>query len=69
MRPDVGGFYRDTRDDALCCGGHKHLFFLHIPVTWHWQPRALVYSVDAEKAVAKALNLRYQLITYLKDSC
>jgi alpha-D-xyloside xylohydrolase len=63
---DVGGFYKDTRDDELyvrwCQAG---IFAAHMRLHGIGQREPWSYSTEANKAATKALKLRYQLIPYI----
>lgn len=66
---DVGGFYKDTRDDALYvrwaqAGIYSAHFRLHgIGAREPWS-----YSKEANRAVMEALHLRYELQHYLQKT-
>jgi alpha-D-xyloside xylohydrolase len=63
---DVGGFYKDTRDDELyvrwCQAG---IFAAHMRLHGIGQREPWSYSTEASKAASKALTLRYQFIPYI----
>ncbi|TDF34599.1 alpha-xylosidase [Alteromonadaceae bacterium M269] len=63
---DVGGFYKDTRDDELyvrwCQAG---IFAAHMRLHGIGQREPWEYSTEACDAANKALKLRYQLIPYI----
>ena len=63
---DVGGFYKDTRDDELyvrwCQAG---IFATHMRLHGIGQREPWEYSTEACDAANKALKLRYQLIPYI----
>ncbi len=65
---DVGGFYRDTRDDKLYVRWSQaavfsaHFRFHGIGAREPWS-----YSDEANAAVTKAVHLRYRLLAYLEN--
>ena len=63
---DVGGFYKDTRDNELyvrwCQAG---IFAAHMRLHGIGQREPWSYSEEAERAATIALKLRYQLIPYI----
>jgi len=71
---DVGGFYKDTRDDALYVRwAQAGIFSAHFRLHGIGEREPWSYSKEAELAVNKVLSLRYQLQAYLqgaiKQSC
>ena len=64
---DVGGFYRDTRDDKLYVRWSQaavfsaHFRFHGIGAREPWS-----YSDEANTAVTKAVHLRYRLLAYIE---
>jgi len=66
---DVGGFYKDTRDDALYVRwAQVGVFSAHFRLHGIGAREPWSYSTEAEKAVNKALELRYQLQAYLRNT-
>jgi len=66
---DVGGFYKDTRDDALYVRwAQAAVFSAHYRLHGIGEREPWSYSKDAENAVTKALNLRYRLQAYLQNA-
>ncbi len=66
---DIGGFYQDTRDDILYVRwAQASVFSAHFRLHGVGSREPWSYSADAEKAVMKALDLRYQLLPYLKTA-
>ncbi len=64
---DVGGFYKDTRDDALYVRwAQAAVFSAHYRLHGIGAREPWSYSAEAEAAVMQALNLRYQLQSYLQ---
>ena len=63
---DVGGFYKDRRDDALyvrwCQAG---VFSAHMRLHGIGAREPWSYSTEAEAAATAALKLRYRLLPYL----
>lgn len=64
---DVGGFFKDTRDDELyvrwCQAG---VFSAHMRLHGIGQREPWSYSSEAGQAASEALKLRYQMLPYLK---
>lgn len=64
---DVGGFFKDTRDDELyvrwCQVG---VFSAHMRLHGIGQREPWSYNSEAEQAANAALKLRYQILPYLK---
>lgn len=66
---DVGGFYKDTRDAELFVRwSQTAVFSAHMRLHGIGQREPWSYGSDAEKAVNKALILRYQLIPYIQHT-
>ncbi len=66
---DVGGFYKDTRDDTLYVRwAQAAVFSAHYRLHGIGSREPWSYSVEAEQAVMSALRLRYQLQTYLQKT-
>ncbi|NND83353.1 MAG: glycoside hydrolase family 31 protein [Gammaproteobacteria bacterium] len=64
---DVGGFYRDQRNDALYVRwAQAAVFSAHIRLHGIGAREPWSYSPEAELAVMRALTLRYQLFDYLQ---
>ena len=64
---DVGGFYKDTRDDELYVRwAQAAIFSAHFRLHGIGDREPWSYSPAAEAAVNKALRLRYQLQAYLE---
>lgn len=64
---DVGGFYKDTRDDALYVRwAQAAVFSAHYRLHGIGPREPWSYSEAANKAVMKALDLRYRLQVYLQ---
>lgn len=64
---DVGGFYRDTRDDELYVRwAQAAVFAAHIRFHGIGPREPWSYGPDAEQAVFAALRLRYRLLAYLR---
>ena len=64
---DVGGFYKDTRDDALYVRwAQAAIFSAHFRLHGIGEREPWTYSAQAEEAVNQALRLRYQLQAYLR---
>jgi len=65
---DVGGFYKDTRDDALYVRwAQAAIFSAHFRLHGIGPREPWSYSEQANHAVSKALQLRYRLQTYLQN--
>ena len=65
---DVGGFYKDTRDDLLYVRwAQAAIFSAHYRLHGIGAREPWSYSDQANKAVTKALNLRYRLLAYLQN--
>lgn len=63
---DVGGFYKDTRDDTLYVRwAQAAVFSAHFRLHGIGAREPWSYSATAERAVMDALRLRYRLHTYL----
>ncbi|MFT5574382.1 MAG: alpha-D-xyloside xylohydrolase [Cryomorphaceae bacterium] len=63
---DVGGFYKDTRDDTLYVRwAQAAIFSAHFRLHGIGEREPWSYSAAAEQAVMQALDLRYRLHTYL----
>ncbi|MEM7361128.1 MAG: alpha-xylosidase [Pseudomonadota bacterium] len=63
---DVGGFYKDTRDDALYVRwAQAGIFSAHFRLHGIGAREPWSYSTEAEQAVNAALRLRYRLQAYL----
>jgi len=66
---DVGGFYKDTRDDALYVRwAQAGIFSAHFRLHGIGAREPWSYSHQANDAVMLALKLRYQLQRYLRDT-
>jgi len=66
---DVGGFYKDTRDDALYVRWTQAgIFSAHFRLHGIGDREPWSYSTQAEEAVNQALRLRYQLQAYLRQA-
>ncbi|MFT5656183.1 MAG: alpha-D-xyloside xylohydrolase [Arenicella sp.] len=66
---DVGGFYKDTRDDTLYVRwAQAAVFSAHFRLHGIGPREPWSYSPAADAAVSKALRLRYQLQAYLKTT-
>ncbi len=66
---DVGGFYRDTRDEKLFIRwAQAAVFSAHYRFHGIGSREPWSYSNEAERIVAKALKLRYQLFDYLHSN-
>ncbi len=66
---DVGGFYKDTRDDNLYVRwAQAAVFSAHYRLHGIGDREPWSYSQSANLAVSKALQLRYQLLAYLYDA-
>lgn len=66
---DVGGFYKDTRDDALYVRwAQAGVFSAHFRLHGIGEREPWSYSPQAELAVNQALTLRYQLQAYLRNA-
>jgi len=66
---DVGGFYKDTRDDALYVRwAQAAVFSAHYRMHGIGPREPWSYSDEANRAVMKALDLRYQLQAYLQNA-
>ena len=65
---DVGGFYKDTRDDALYVRWTQAgIFSAHFRLHGIGNREPWSYSEEASKAATAAINLRYRLQSYLLD--
>lgn len=65
---DIGGFYKDTRDDALYVRwAQAAVFSAHFRLHGIGDREPWSYSSEACKAAMKALELRYRLQTYLQQ--
>jgi alpha-D-xyloside xylohydrolase len=63
---DVGGFYKDTRDDILFARWTQvAVFSAHIRLHGIGQREPWSYGPEAEKVAMQALRLRYQLMPYI----
>ncbi|GAA6137677.1 hypothetical protein NBRC116583_14240 [Arenicella sp. 4NH20-0111] len=66
---DIGGFYKDTRDDALYVRwAQAAVFSAHFRLHGIGAREPWSYSSEAESAVFGALELRYRLQTYLQKT-
>ncbi len=66
---DIGGFYKDTRDDALYVRwAQAAVFSAHYRLHGIGEREPWSYSNDANKAAVSAFKLRYQLQTYLQQT-
>ena len=66
---DVGGFYKDTRDDALYVRwAQAAIFSAHFRLHGIGEREPWSYSPEAERAVTHALRLRYRLQAYLRQT-
>lgn len=66
---DVGGFYKDTRDDALYVRwAQAGIFSAHFRLHGIGAREPWTYSPEAEQAVMQALKLRYRLHAYLQKT-
>jgi alpha-D-xyloside xylohydrolase len=66
---DVGGFYKDTRDPELFVRwSQAAVFSAHMRLHGIGQREPWSYGNAAEKAVNQALELRYQLIPYIRQA-
>ncbi len=66
---DVGGFYKDTRDDALYVRwAQAAVFSAHYRLHGIGPREPWSYSNDANQAVMSALKLRYRLQAYLQNA-
>jgi alpha-D-xyloside xylohydrolase len=66
---DVGGFYKDTRDDTLYVRwAQAAVFSAHFRLHGIGPREPWSYSPAADAAVSKALRLRYQLQAYLETT-
>jgi alpha-D-xyloside xylohydrolase len=66
---DVGGFYKDTRDDALYVRwAQAAVFSAHYRLHGIGQREPWSYSDEANQAVMQALDLRYRLQAYLQKT-
>jgi len=66
---DIGGFYKDTRDDALYVRwAQAAVFSAHYRLHGIGPREPWSYSDSANKAVMKALDLRYRLQAYLQKA-
>ncbi|WP_166423306.1 alpha-xylosidase [Paraglaciecola sp. 20A4] len=63
---DVGGFYKDTRDQELFIRwSQAAVFSAHMRLHGIGQREPWSYGVEAEEAVNQALVLRYRLLPYI----
>ncbi len=66
---DVGGFYKDTRDSELFVRWvQAALFSAHIRLHGIGQREPWSYNEEAEQAANKILQMRYQLLPYIKQA-
>lgn len=66
---DIGGFYKDTRNDALYVRwAQAGVFSAHFRLHGIGAREPWSYSAEAEQAVTKAVRLRYQLQHYLQKT-
>lgn len=66
---DVGGFYKDTRDAELYVRWTQaSVFSAHIRLHGIGPREPWSYGEKASQAVFSALNMRYQLLPYLKEA-
>jgi len=66
---DVGGFYKDTRDDALYVRwAQAAVFSAHYRLHGIGAREPWSYSPEANQAVMQALNIRYALQYYLQNA-
>jgi len=66
---DVGGFYKDTRDDALYVRwAQAAVFSAHFRLHGIGQREPWSYSTEANEAATQALHLRYQLMAVIYDA-
>lgn len=66
---DVGGFYKDTRDDALYVRwAQAAVFSAHYRLHGIGPREPWSYSDEANNAVMQALHLRYRLQAYLQQT-
>ena len=66
---DVGGFYKDTRDNALYVRwAQAAVFSAHYRLHGIGEREPWSYSDEANEAALNALKLRYQLQTYLQKT-
>jgi alpha-D-xyloside xylohydrolase len=66
---DVGGFYKDTRDDALYVRwAQAAIFSAHYRLHGIGPREPWSYSDEANQAVMQALDLRYRLQAYLQKT-
>lgn len=66
---DIGGFYKDTRDDELYVRwAQAAVFSAHYRMHGIGAREPWSYSDEAHDAVLKALDLRYRLQTYLQET-
>lgn len=66
---DVGGFYKDTRDNALYVRwAQAAIFSAHFRLHGIGAREPWTYSPAAEQAVMEALRLRYALLAYLENA-
>ena len=66
---DVGGFYKDTRDDRLYVRwAQAAIFSAHFRLHGIGEREPWSYSPEAEEAVNQALVLRYKLQAYLRKT-
>jgi alpha-D-xyloside xylohydrolase len=65
---DVGGFYKDTRDDELYVRwAQAAVFSAHMRLHGIGPREPWSYGNDAEQAVNQALQMRYQLLPYIQN--
>lgn len=66
---DVGGFYKDKRDNSLYVRwAQAGIFSAHFRLHGIGAREPWSYSPEAEQAVMQALELRYQLLAYLEQT-
>lgn len=66
---DIGGFYKDTRDDALYVRwAQAAIFSAHYRLHGIGAREPWSYSDEANQAVMQALDLRYRLQAYLQKT-
>ena len=66
---DVGGFYKDTRDQELFIRwSQAAVFSAHMRLHGIGQREPWSYGVEAEEAVNQALVLRYRLLPYIYNA-
>jgi len=66
---DVGGFYKDTRDQELFIRwSQAAVFSAHMRLHGIGQREPWSYGIEAEEAVNQALVLRYRLLPYIYNA-